>query len=279
MSDEKALALKEFTPDQLDLIKSTIARNATNDELKLFLYRCKNMGLDPLKPGQIHFVKYGQNPGTMVIGIDGMRARASATGKHVGTKRGVLKDDKGVLEGAWCEVYRKDWTVPAREEVPLKEYNSGKNNWVKMPETMIKKVAEAAALRIAFPDELGGLYSEDELDHTREVTAAQKEKTAQVGLIISRDGPAETIDVSGALAHAIANTDSRNEESLEAYVCKTGSKTRKGKRLGDLNFVYLQDSLAWFKGEIANGVTLAPDVHEDMAAIDKFLEEKNEAPD
>lgn len=271
MSDEKALALKEMTPDQLDLIKSTVARNATNDELKLFLYRCKNMGLDPLKPGQIHFVKYGQNPGTMVIGIDGMRARASATGKHVGTKRGVLKDDKGTLEGAWCEVYRKDWTHPAREEVSLKEYNSGKHNWIKMPETMIKKVAEAAALRIAFPDELGGLYSEDELDHTREVSNAQKERTAQVAAVVERT--VEVPDFAPEAARVVESLDS----ALASYTCKTGSKTRKGKRLGDLNLVYLQDSFAWFKGEIANGVTLAPDVHEDMAAIEKYLKEQDES--
>jgi phage recombination protein Bet len=163
----KAVALvnnTDLTPEQVDLVKRTIANGASNDELKLFLYRCQEMGLDPLKPGQIHFVKYGNSPGTIVTGIDGFRSKAGKTGKHTGTKRGVIRDEKGKCVGAWCEVYRKDWEHPAREEVSLSEYNTGKGPWAKMPETMIKKVAEAAALRLAFPDDLGGLYSMDEMD-------------------------------------------------------------------------------------------------------------------
>jgi phage recombination protein Bet len=153
----------EMTDDQMRLIKATVAKNATNDELSLFLYRCKHMDLDPLKPGHIHFVKYGNNPGTIIIGIDGFRSKAAKTGKHTGTKRGLILDNAGQCRGAWAEVYRSDWTQPAREEVSLSEYNTGKSNWAKMPETMIKKVAEVAALRMAFPDDLGGIYSDDEM--------------------------------------------------------------------------------------------------------------------
>ena len=153
-----------LTSEQIALVRDTVAKNATNDELQLFLYRCKAMGLDPLKPGQIHFIKYGNGPGTIVVGIDGFRARAAATNKHSGTKRGILRDEKGHCVGAWCEVYRADWREPAREEVSLSEYNTNKGPWAKMPETMIKKVAEAAALRMAFPDELGGIYTSEEID-------------------------------------------------------------------------------------------------------------------
>ncbi|MGE0527859.1 MAG: phage recombination protein Bet, partial [Bdellovibrionales bacterium] len=140
----------EFTQEQLELIKATVAKGATDNELKLFLYRCKNMGLDPLKPGMVHFVKYGSNPGTIIVGIEGFRSKAARTGKLAGIKRGVLRDAKGKCVGGWCEVYRSDWQHPAREEVSLAEYNTGKSQWAKMPETMIKKVAEVAALRMAF---------------------------------------------------------------------------------------------------------------------------------
>jgi phage recombination protein Bet len=156
--------LPQFTAEQMGLITSTIAKGATPDELKLFLYRCQNLGLDPLKPGQIYFIKYGSSPGTIVVGIEGFRARAGKTGKLSGIKRGAIRDDKGHLVGAYAEVYRSDWKEPAREEVPLSEYNTGKGNWAKMPETMIKKVAEAAALRMAFPDDLGGVYTQEEMD-------------------------------------------------------------------------------------------------------------------
>lgn len=164
MSNAIAITQADYSPEQLKLISDTVAKGASKDELQLFLYRCKNIGLDPLKPGQIHFVKYGNNPGTIVIGIEGFRSIAGRTGKLSGVKRGVLKDDKGKLLGGWAEVYRSDWKEPAREESPLSEYNTGKAMWAKMPETMIKKVAEAAALRMAFPDNLGGIYESAEMD-------------------------------------------------------------------------------------------------------------------
>lgn len=164
--------LPALTDEQLDLIKSTIAKNATTDELKLFLYRCKELGLDPLKPGQIFFIKYGTGPGTIVIGRDGFRAKAASTGLHRGTKVGIIRDDKGICIGAWAEVYRKDWTEPAREEVSLAEYTTGRQQWAKMPTTMIKKVAEVAALRMAFPEHLSGMYSQEEMDQASPIKDA-----------------------------------------------------------------------------------------------------------
>ena len=158
----------EFSQSQIELIKSTVAKGATNDELMLFLHRCRSMGLDPLKPGMVHFIKYGNSPGTIVVGVDGFRSRALLTRKHVGTKRGLLFDAKGYLIGAWCEVYRSDWQHPAREEILRSEYDTQKAMWAKMPATMCKKVAEVAALRIAFPDELSGLYSHEEMDQAND---------------------------------------------------------------------------------------------------------------
>jgi phage recombination protein Bet len=167
--------------EQIQLIKDVVAKNATDDELKLFLYRCKNLGLDPLKPGQIHFIKYGNSPGTIVVGIEGFRSRASTTGKLTGIKRGILRDDKGKCTGAWAEVFRSDWKEPAHEEVSLSEYNTGKSNWARMPETMIKKVAEAAALRMAFPDQLGGVYTNEEMDQANHGTVYPEQPSAEDG--------------------------------------------------------------------------------------------------
>lgn len=160
--------LPQMTKEQLDLITKTIAKDATPDELKLFLYRCQNLGLDPLKPGQIHFVKYGNSAGTIVVGIEGFRAIAGRTGQLSGVERGVTRDANGKAVAGWAKVFRKDWTHPAHEEVPMAEYNTGKGPWAKMPETMIKKVAEAAALRMAFPDHVGGIYAPEEMDQAGE---------------------------------------------------------------------------------------------------------------
>lgn len=163
-SNQELSAQYDFTLEQIQLVRDVIAKNATDDEFKLFLYRCKHLGLDPLKPGQIFFIKYGSGPGTIVVGIEGARSKAHRTGKLTGIKRGVLRNPKGDCVGAWAEVFRQGWVEPAREEVSLHEYSSGKGNWLKMPETMIKKVAEMAALRMAFPDDLGGVYAREEFN-------------------------------------------------------------------------------------------------------------------
>lgn len=216
------VSVNEFTRDQLDLIKSTVAKGASDDEMQLFLYRCKHMGLDPLKPGQIHFVKYGSNPGTVIVGIEGFRSRAAKTGKHTGTKRGVLRDEKGKAVGAWCEVYRSDWAHCAREEVSLLEYNTGKAQWLKMPETMIKKVAEAAALRMAFPDELGGIYTSEEMDQAEPKEHKESFENQKYKAIPE--------------IKSVSNTPVENNQQpdLGDYECKIGKK-HLGKKLSEID--------------------------------------------
>jgi hypothetical protein len=129
-------------------------------------------------PGQIYFLKFKRrnpkpgedpySPGTIVIGIDGFRALASRTGQLSGIKRGIIRNQKGECVGGWADVYRKDWDHPAHLEVSLKEYaDPYKDTWKDMPESMIQKVAEVAALRMAFPEALGGIYSQEEMDQAK----------------------------------------------------------------------------------------------------------------
>jgi phage recombination protein Bet len=206
MKSDNNLAVVEksnWTPEQIQLIKDTVAKNATDNELKLFLYSCQNMGLDPLKPGQIYFIKYGSTPGTIVVGIDGFRTKAQSTGKLAGIKRGVLRDENGKCTGAWSEVYRSDWREPAREEVSLIEYNTRKSTWVQMPETMIKKVAEAAALRMAFPDQLGGVYADAEMDQADKSDREPKEEP-QIQVIDAKKGvfPEQPEEDNGVISNS-----------------------------------------------------------------------------
>lgn len=177
MEDKALVTQQSLSREQIDLIKKTVAHGATDTELQLFLYQAKKRGLDPLTR-QIHFIKRKRyNPeiekyedmGTIQTGIDGFRVIADRTGKLAGIKRGSVYSEKGDLVSAWAEVYRKDWQEPAREEVRFSEYcqKTKEGNpmglWKTMPETMLKKVAEAAALRMAFPEDLSGIYSHDEM--------------------------------------------------------------------------------------------------------------------
>lgn len=206
-----------FTESQLDLVKRTVAKNATDDELELFFYRCKELQLNPLMPGQVYFLKFGSAPGTIVIGLDGFRSRAQRTGKLVGIKRGVVRDSSGKCIGAWADVYRRDWDHPAHEEVALSEYfDQRKPIWKNMPETMIKKVAEVAALRMAFPEELGGVYSEEEMH--------QADKSPSVKNVESEIMEQKPSQPQIARMFAIAKNAEISDEDLRKMIKHPSSK-------------------------------------------------------
>ena len=92
----------EFSSEQLDLIRRTIAAEASDDELALFLYQAKRAGLDPLSR-QIHLVgrydrKAGRKVHTIQTSIDGYRLIADRTGRYAGS------DDYRFDEGLECHM-------------------------------------------------------------------------------------------------------------------------------------------------------------------------------
>ena len=176
-----------FTDDQVKLIKSTIAKGATDDELQLFLYQAQKTGLDPLAK-QIHFVK---RAGQMTIqtAIDGFRAIAARTGQHAGTSDGIFEVQKGEDRPSKATVIVKkivqglvsEFSATARWD----EYFPGEKQgfmWKKMPYTMLEKCAEAKALRKAFPEDLSGVYTDDEMQQAdkKDIKSVPKPPPAQI---------------------------------------------------------------------------------------------------
>ncbi|KKM91044.1 hypothetical protein LCGC14_1232510 [marine sediment metagenome] len=159
-----------YTDDQITLIKQTVCKNATTNELKLFLYKCQNAGLDPLS-NQIYAIKRGTSI-TVQTSIDGLRAIADRTGRYSpgsDTKyaHGVSKEllsatayvKKMTPDGKWHEI-----SATAFFSEYAQEFNGKLTRfWNKMPSVMLSKCAEANALRRAFPVELSGLYSSEEM--------------------------------------------------------------------------------------------------------------------
>jgi len=174
VQDPKALVV--FNEEQVDLIKRTIAKDATDDELKLFLYQCQRTGLDPFNK-QIYFSKYknhktGVSNVTKITAIDGYRLIADRTGKYAGNDEPVY-DNEEKPRKATVTVYklvngvRCPFTASARWE----QYYPGQTKgfmWDKMPHLMLGKCAEALALRKAFPNELSGVYTKEEMDQAHE---------------------------------------------------------------------------------------------------------------
>jgi phage recombination protein Bet len=164
-----------WTPEQTQLISTTIAPGCTNDELRLFAYACQRTGLDPFSK-QIYAIKRGGKM-TIQAGIDGLRSIAERTGQLDGSETMWCGED-GVWVDVWLSnkppaaakttIWRKGAAHSFTGVARFADYNAGQNLWTKMPTTMIAKCSEALALRKAFPADLSGVYSTDEMDQAVE---------------------------------------------------------------------------------------------------------------
>ena len=178
-------ALTPSVPSDLSVstIKKYINDKATDEEAYVFLQLCKARNLNPFT-GDAYLIKYDHvSPATMVVGKDAFMKRAELHPEYDGFEAGIIveyKDSSGfvivdenrvgtflrdeeTLLGGWAKVYRKDHTRPVEITVSMKEFNTGKSSWKKIPATMIRKVALVQGHREAFPSELSGMYDQSEM--------------------------------------------------------------------------------------------------------------------
>ena len=180
-----------WTPEQTQLISTTIAPGCSNDELRLFAYACQRTGLDPFSK-QIYAIKRGGKM-TIQAGIDGLRAIAERTGQLDGSETYWCGED-GVWTDVWLGskppaaaktiIHRKGSQHPFTGVARFADYNAGQGLWSKMGAAMIAKCSEALALRKAFPADMSGVYSTDEMHQSEvepvTVTAAPAKGDAKI---------------------------------------------------------------------------------------------------
>ena len=222
-----------FTPQQLSLVRKTAAKDANDTEFNQFIEYCRMARLNPLKRQVYLFIYNKNNPAkrqpVIVTAIDGLRAIADRSGNYRPdpeppritydetlkgplNPQGIVKATVTVFKwahGAWFPVageahwaefapIRDVWAEDAsgkRAPTGKKEIDPSKEGWTRMPHVMISKIAEAQALRRGWPEDLSGVYGEEEIDHmkTIELTATEVADAADRTERLERVGGLNTI--------------------------------------------------------------------------------------
>lgn len=189
-----------FTRDDVEILKTTIMPGATDAELNLFGKICAQTGLSPFAR-QIFPVSrmvwnaslgYDEKKWSFQTSVDGFRLVAQRSGEYEGQTLTQWCGKDGIWKDVWLEndfpvaarvgVYRKNFREPLYATAAWESYVQGFTDkktkqwkigtmWQKMPDLMLAKCAECLALRRAFPQELSGIYSQEEM--------AQSEKTEE----------------------------------------------------------------------------------------------------
>jgi phage recombination protein Bet len=189
MTDNKAVTpvreivrrLNTLVPEGVDkkaylsLVKKMLMNNAQAnvpvEDLMYFMATCHRTGLDPMAK-QIYAV-YRKSDGvpklTIMTSIDGLRVIAERSGVYAGSDDAVYEEANNLPAKATVTVYRINpktgERMPVTASARYSEYapSFGSPLWKKMPFLMLGKVAEALALRKAFPNYMGGVYTDDEM--------------------------------------------------------------------------------------------------------------------
>lgn len=166
----------DLSRDKIDLLKQTVARGVSDTELQLFLHACKRTGLDPFMK-QIHAIKRWSAKDQREVmsiqtSIDGYRLIADRTGCYAGSS----DPDYDLNENGYPDMARVtviklvnghscSFSASARWAEYCQYGKDGQpgSMWKRMPFLMLGKCAEALALRKAFPAELSGVYTHEEM--------------------------------------------------------------------------------------------------------------------
>jgi phage recombination protein Bet len=205
-------------------LKQTVAQGLSDPEFALFAEHCKGTGLNPFKK-EVWAIKAGGRLQVMT-GINGYWQIANRHPQFDGAETGMInKAGEWVKSvpgndflGAWCRVYRKDRKIAMEGEAFLSDYQKNTPIWTQTPRIMIKKVAESIALRKAFPQELNGTYTEEEMPVT--YAASKAEPVVVPAEVIAREEPPKMI-----CQYDISDLAPEKREAAIALLRKAGAVT------------------------------------------------------
>ena len=184
MENKSALAVNSdqqmWDTKQLAALKQLGLTNASNGDLAVFLHYAQRTGLDPFAR-QLYMIERGGRY-TIQASIDGLRIVAQRSGEYAGQVGPFWCGEDGTWTDIWLEktppmaakvgVLRKGFVEPLWAVAKFDGYNANSPIWKKMPDLMIAKCAEALALRKAFPNDLSGIYTAEEMEQAGSLPVA-----------------------------------------------------------------------------------------------------------
>jgi phage recombination protein Bet len=224
---------KYWTDAQLSALKQLGLSNASGGDLAVFFHQSQKTGLDPFAR-QIYMIERGGRYGIQTS-IDGLRIIAQRSGEYAGQAGPLWCGDDGEWKDVWLSkipplaakvgVYRKGFTEPlwavAKYDsyCPLTRENKPMGLWSKMPEVMLAKCAESLALRKAFPNDMSGLYTDEEMGQVEAEIVEEKPKPKRVEIAPTAVVEATNITPNFQELDTIEKIKSfwkENEKSLDA---------------------------------------------------------------
>lgn len=171
---------------QVAALKQLGLSQASQGDLKVFFHQSQRTGLDPFAR-QIYMINRG-GKFTIQTSIDGFRIVAQRSGNYGGQTPAEWCGEDGVWKDVWLDkkpplaarigVYYKDTPNATYAVAKWDSYAQSSPIWTKMPDLMLAKCAEALALRKAFPNDLSGLYTNDEMSQADEPKSAPSKESA-----------------------------------------------------------------------------------------------------
>lgn len=166
--------------DMLATLRNTVAPGLTDAEFLLFAEMVKATGLNPVTK-EVWAIKAGGRLQIMT-GINGFLKIANSHPQYDGMEIEFEKDGERIV-AATAKVYRKDRRFPAVATAYMNEYAKPSPIWKQMPSVMLAKCAKSLAIREAFVQELGGLYTQEEMP--AEFSAPRESAIPKEQLIVS----------------------------------------------------------------------------------------------